>query len=300
MPEAKLEKEQPVDKMGYYEKARQDSAHSGASGLDAAAEKLGFSVPENAQEKQIDEKLAAINEVIATPHVAPKTAVPVSLGYSNAAPISKDVDRLETLMKGMQGDEGADPEMDQLSEMMDKLIAVQNPQLAAQLYRKKDSDAAPDSLFKAIPAVVAIDQKARQGSVVELRLLDTVEVNGVILPAGHAVFGLAAFSNQRLNLEIKNIRIGTSVIPVNLTVYDKRDAMVGINAPEALLSDAVNGGAIDATGSIGITGFDLTTQIAGAGIDAARSLLTKKIGRIKQNLKAGYPLLLRDNSRKLK
>ncbi|MGM9475265.1 conjugative transposon protein TraM [Pedobacter sp. GSP4] len=300
LPEAKLEKAEPVDKMGYYEKARQDSAHSGASGLNAAAEKLGFSEAENAQEKQINEKLAAINQVIAAPYVAPKTAAPVSFGYSNAAPISKDVDRLETLMKGMHGEGDADPEMDQLNEMMDKLIAVQNPQLAAQLYKNNGLDAAPDSLFRAIPAVVAGNQKARQGSVVELRLLDTAVVNGITFPAGHAVFGLAAFSNQRLNLEIKNIRLGNQVIPVNLTVYDKRDAMIGINAPEALLTDAVNGGIIDAASSVGITGFDLTTQIAGAGIDAAKNLLTKKIGRVKQNLKEGYPLLLRDNTKKLK
>lgn len=300
LPDAKLEKEEHLDKMGYYEKARQDSAHADASGLNSAAEKLGFSAPENLQEQQINEKLAAINQVIATPYVAPKSVAPVNLGYSNAAPIAKDVDRLETLMKGIKGDEEADPEMSQLSEMMDKLIAVQNPGLAAQVFQKKAGAERPDSLFRAIPAVVAVNQKARQGSVVEIRLLDTVIINGVTLPAGHSVFGLAAFSNQRLNLEIKNVRLGTSVIPVDLTVYDKRDAMVGINAPEALLSDAVNGGAIDAAGSVGITGFDLTTQIAGAGIDAAKSLLVKKIGRVRQSLKAGYPVLIRDNTRKLK
>ena len=304
LPDAQLEKEEPIDKMAYYEKARQDSAHSNASGLNSAAEKLGFTKPEDARTRQINEKLAAINSVISTPYTAPKSTLPppVIAGYSNAAPISKDVDRLESLMKGMQTESGAgDPEMDQLSAMMDKLIAVQNPELARQLLKKNASvTASPDSLFKAIPAVVAANQKARQGSVVELRLLDTVVLNGVTIPKGHSIFGLAAFSNQRLNLEIKNIRLGSSVIPVNLTVYDKRDAMSGINAPEALLTDALNTGSTDAIGSVGISGFDLTTQIAGAGIDAAKTLLTKKIKRVKQNLKAGYPVLLRDNTRKIR
>lgn len=299
LPDAQLEKQEPEDKMAYYEKARQDSAHNDASGLNSAAEKLGFSKPEDAQTRAISEKLAVINSVISTPYVAPKNPAPISYGYSNAAPISKDVDRLESLMKGMQGDSASgDHEMEQLSAMMDKMIAVQNPELARQLYKKDKPDASPDSLFKAIPAVVAVNQKARQGSVVELRLLDTVVLNGVTLPKGHSIFGLAAFSNQRLNLEIKNIRLGTSVIPVNLTVYDKRDAMSGINAPEALLTDALNTGSSDAIGSVGISGFDLTTQIAGAGIDAAKTLLTKKIKRIKQNLKAGFPVLLRDNTRR--
>ncbi|WP_235207258.1 conjugative transposon protein TraM [Pedobacter sp. V48] len=195
---------------------------------------------------------------------------------------------------------GNDPEMMQLNAMMDKLIAVQNPDLAKQIYKKPEQNSAYDSLFKAIPAVIAVNQKAKQGSVVELRILDTVVLNGMVIPKGHAFFGLAAFSNQRLNLEIKNIRMGNQVIPVNLTVYDKRDAMPGIYAPEALLSDAIGSGTVDAMGSVGLNGFDLTTQIAGAGIDAAKSLLTKKIRRVKQNLKAGYPLLLRDNTKKLK
>lgn len=299
LPDAQLEKEEPADKMAYYEKAKQDSAHSDASRLNSAAEKFGFARSENAQTQQINEKLAAINQVISTPYTAPKTQTPMVSGYSNAVPISKDVNRLETLMKGMQGNPAeGDPEMEQLSAMMDKLIAVQNPELAKQLYKKDKSAVVSDSLFKAIPAVVAVNQKARQGSVVELRLLDTVVLNGVTLPKGHSIFGLAAFSNQRLNLEIKNVRLGNQVIPVNLTVYDKRDAMSGINAPEALLTDALNTGSTDAIGSLGISGFDLTTQIAGAGIDAAKSLLTKKIKRVKQDLKAGYPLLLRDNTQK--
>lgn len=74
--------------------------------------------------------------------------------------------------------------------------------------------------------------------------------------------------------------------------------VVGINAPEAVLSDAVNSGVIDAAGSFGISGFDLPSQLAGAGIDAARSLLTKRLKRIKQPLKSGYQVLLRDNTRK--
>jgi hypothetical protein len=44
----------------------------------------------------------------------------------------------------------------------------------------------------------------------------------------------------------------------------------------------------------------LTTQFAGAGLDAAKSLFTKRLKRIKQKLKAGYPVLLRDNTKKLK
>ncbi|MFN0290130.1 conjugative transposon protein TraM [Pedobacter helvus] len=298
LPDAQFKNEQPTDKLAIYEQS--GKAETDSTAANSISERLGFNQQENLQTRQIDEKLAAINKQINTPYLAPKQASNdgfKTTGGSDGG-MSRDVAKLELLMKNMQNGKDEDPEMAQLSSMMDKLIAIQNPELAKQTL--KTFPQLPDSLFRAIPAVIANNQKARQGSVVELRLLDTVSINGQVIPKGHSIFGLAVFSNQRLNLEIRNIRLGTSVIPVNLTVYDKRDAMVGINAPEALLTDAVNSGTTDMIGGFGMTGFDLTTQIAGAGIDAAKQLLTKKIGRIKQNLKAGYPLLLRDNTRKLK
>ncbi|MEJ2901657.1 conjugative transposon protein TraM [Pedobacter panaciterrae] len=300
LPGAVVKEDQPISKIGYYQRADRDSAKVGRLPANEESRDLAFrKAGDDPQAREINSRLEMLNREISRPvgDYKPSAAAdkPAPSGMKN------DVDRLEALMKTMQQDKGSDdPEMAQLASMMDKLIAVQNPELAKQLYRKSESDAVPDSLFKAIPAVIAGNQKARQGSVVELRLLDTVLLSGVKIPKGHALFGLASFSNQRLNLEIKNIRLGNQVIPVNLTVYDKRDAMAGINAPEALLSEAIGNGATDAMGSVGISGFDLTTQIAGAGIDAARSLLSKKIRRVKQSLKAGYPLLLRDNSKKLK
>ena len=300
LPNAAMKEEQPVSKIGYYQRADRDSAVSGRSAERESSGGFAFRSPEeDPQTKAINSRLELLNAEISRPAEEYKPS-PVAVKQPPSG-MKNDVDRLEALMKTMQEDKGGeDPEMTQLAQMMDKLIAVQNPELAKQLYQKTEAEIESDSLFKAIPAVIAGDQKARQGSVVELRLLDTVVLNGVKIPKGHALFGLASFSNQRLNLEIKNIRLGNLVIPVNLTVYDQRDAMAGINAPEAMLTEAVGNGSVDAMGSVGISGFDLTTQIAGAGIDAARSLLTKKIRRVKQGLKAGYPLLLRDNTKKLK
>lgn len=299
LPQAQLAKQQPADKMAYYDMAKQDSAHNDTASLSTAAENFGFNRRENAQTQKINEKLTAINQALATPDISPQRYTPNNLAGNTPTPITKDVDRLETLMKSMQQNGNDDPEMAQLGSMMDKLLALQNPELAKTLFKKTDNGKL-DSTFAAIPAIIASSQKAKQGSVVELRLQDTLIINGQIIPKGHLIYGLASFSNQRLNLEVKNIRLGTSIIPVNVTVFDQKDGMEGINAPEALLNDAVKGGITDAAGTIGITGFDLTTQIAGAGIDAAKSLLTKKVGKVKQSLKAGYPLLLRDNTKRPK
>lgn len=302
LPDAAFKKEVPIDKMGIYNQTKRDSSSSAGSSFDAIVGKLGFSSTEDPQTTQINEKLAVINQQINTPYVAPRgyTEPAKRYGPENES-MSKDVAKLEMLMKNMKDNSEEDPEMKQLSTILQSIQEIQNPELARQKYPKALTPAV-DSLFKAIPAVIAEHQKATQGSVIKLRLLDTIVINGQVIPKGHEVYGLAEFSNQRLNLEIKNIRLGTSIIPVNLTVFDKRDAMRGINAPEVLLNDAVNSGGSDAIGGIGLMSFDqsLTTQIAGAGIDAAKSVFTKKLRRIKQKLKAGYPLLLRDNTKKLK
>ncbi|MEJ2881504.1 conjugative transposon protein TraM [Pedobacter sp. GR22-6] len=297
LPDAQFKNESPVDKMDIYNQADKQKSDSG--GLSGIADKLGFSITDDPQTAQINEKLAAINREINAPYVAPKPRLETFNSTSGTDHnMSRDVAKLEALMKSMKS-ETEEPEMAQLSGILQQIQEIQNPKLVSTAAPEKEV-VIPDSLFKAIPAAIANSQKVVQGSVVELRLLDTLAVSGQVIPKGHPVFGIAEFSNQRLNLVIRNIRLGTSIIPVNLTVFDKRDAMSGINAPEALLQEAISGGTSGALSNIGLTGFDLTTQVAGAGISAAKSLLSKKIRRLKQKLTAGYPVLLRDNTKKQK
>lgn len=306
LPGAKLAKTDPLDKLAYYEQAKRDSVAVDTAKLGYEAGQLGFRQGE-AQSRKIEAKIQELNKVIAAPVAAMQVGgAGLGAGTRNKdLPISKDVDRLELLMKGMSSGKAADPEMEQLGSMMDKLLVLQNPALAGKVLGvgggvMGDHVEVPDSVFKAFRAEVFGRQRVKQGSVVQMRLLDTIEVSGQMVPAGHLIYALAGFSNQRLNLEIKNIRLGSSIVPVNLTVFDLRDGMAGINAPEALVREAVSGGVTSASGSLGITGFDLGTQLAGAGIDAARSLLNKKVSRLSQRLVPGYPLLLRDNTRRLK
>lgn len=305
LPDAKFSGEDPEGKMAYYDRARQDSVHSDTSGLSYAAQKMGFGSRSKDQTDLIGDKLSAINRELAKPYEAPKVGYGTGavnsglVGGSGAGnkTMSGDVDRLELLMKNMKSGGGEDPEMAQLGGLMDKILALQNPELAKAQAKALVSNEA-DTLFKAIPAEIAGKQKVTAGSVVEIRLLDSVVLSGVSIPKGHTLFAVASFSNQRMNLEIKNIRLGNQVVPVKLSVFDRRDAMLGIFAPEAMIAEAVTSGGSSAISAIGISGFDLTTQLAGAGIDAAKSLLSKKIRRIKQPLKAGYALLLRDDSKK--
>lgn len=312
LPDAAIKKQQPADKMAFYEQAERDSASRGSASLSRMSENLGFKNSREEQTGEISLKLEALKREIDRPAETASGVGSVAgtrAGYgpgdvagSANGNMKNDVDRLEALMKMMQDNKnaGEDPEMKQLNAMMENIIDIQHPERVKQKIAgaKKINT---DSLFKAIPAVIASDKKVVQGATIKLLLLDTLRVNGVLIPKGHELFGACKITNQRLLLDIKQIRLGNAIIPSDLSLYSY-DGMLGLDAPEAILTETVNDGAGNAIGDVALNTFDqsLVTQVAGAGIDAAKSMLTKKLRKIKVKLKGGQAVLLRDNKLKLR
>jgi conjugative transposon TraM protein len=185
-----------------------------------------------------------------------------------------------------------------LNSMLDKIVAIQNPGMA-QPATKPELPVKKDSAFKAIPAVIEGRQKVVQGGMVKLRLLDTIVLKNITIPKGQLLFGSCNITNQRLLLDIKNIRLGDAIIPVDLSVFSL-DGLIGIDAPEAELGEAAGNGVGNGVQSMQFLGMDesLGVQAAGAGIDAAKGLLNKKVKRIKVKLKDGQRILLRNNQLK--
>ncbi|MBO9674146.1 MAG: conjugative transposon protein TraM [Sphingobacteriaceae bacterium] len=297
LPDAVLKKDVPVDKMSIYNITPMDTAgkEEGLSGLQRSLK----TPVEDVQIDAIRERLKSIDQQINAPVVvrngfAPVPAV-VSPGLDHDT--KGDVDRLEKLMQVMQQGKGEDKEMDQLSEMMDKIIAVQNPGLVQEkMLTRKTELAKKNSTFRAVPAVVEGNQKVLPGGLVRLRLLDTVSLNGMLLPKDQLLFGSCTIVNQRLLLDITNVRLGSSIVPVQLSVFSL-DGIIGIDAPEAVLGETAGNGLSNAVQSMQFLSMDqsLGVQAAGAGIDAAKSLIGKRAKRIRVKLKDRYPVLLRIN-----
>lgn len=151
----------------------------------------------------------------------------------------------------------------------------------------------------AIEAVIHENQTLVNGSTVKLRLLGDINVNGVVIPKDQFVFGSVQLSGERLMVSIKGIRYEKSLYPVKLSVFDI-DGMDGIYVPGAITRDVAKQSADRSIQSIGMSAFDqsLGVQAAGAGIEAAKTLLSKKIKLIKVMVKAGYRVLLRDDNQK--
>lgn len=303
LPGAQFKNAKPEDKLSLYEQAARDSARSKNNAANplfpldkqssTGTTNSSYGQSADASTAKINQKLAQINREINRPE---PPATPVS--NVNVPEKSAETERLENLLKSMNNKNADDPEMKQLSGMLDKIMAIQNPGLV-QAKIKQGKPLAKDSAFKAISAVIEGNQKVLQGGVVKLRLLDSVILKNTTIPKGTLLFGSCNITNQRLLLDIKNIRLGTAIIPVDLSVFSL-DGMPGINAPEAELGQAAGSGTDNALQNMEFLPMDqsLSIQAAGAGINAAKSLIGKKVKRIKVKLKGGERILLRNNQTK--
>jgi len=302
LPGAQLQKGDPTDKLSVYDRAQRDSeadrSHSAAGAFAALGwDTAKFNRPAGsaeANEVKIKERLAAINRQISQP---PQPVKQLNATVSSENSQSEQLKQLEKLLKEKQNEVSTpDPQMTALSGMLDKIREIQNPGLVQEQLKKEMAGKPADSAFHAIPAVVEGNQKVAPGGVVNLRLMDTLRINGLTIPKGQALSGLCTVTNQRLLLDIKNIRMGTSIIPVNLTVFSL-DGMAGIPAPEAELGEAAGQGANGALESMQFLSADysLGTQAATAGISAAKGLLGKKARRVRVKLHGGQQVLLKIN-----
>ena len=147
-----------------------------------------------------------------------------------------------------------------------------------------------------IEAVVYETKTVVSGSVIKLRLLNDVYINGTFLPKDLFIFGRASLDNERLKIMVGSIRYANNIFPVSLDTYDL-DGMEGIYIPGSINRDVSKQSADQAFGSVGLTALDpsIGVQAASAGIQAAKTLLSRKVKLVQVSLKAGYKVLLKNN-----
>jgi conjugative transposon TraM protein len=290
-----------------------------------------------------------INELNAAMNQAPVYSSNNYSSYTNSRKSigrslnNSDIDRLEQMMKmNNQADGNEDPEMTQLTGMMEKILDIQHPDrvkekirqtseghkgqvfpvnvntnkdfnslltnnrtvgqsaFASNRFYSLDEDVKEDTLVgNAIRAMIHQTQTLVDGSIVKLRLLDDVFINGNLVAKDNFIYGVAFLNGERLIIKISNVRYNNSLYPVDLSVVDM-DGLDGIYIPGAITRDVAKQSADKAVQGIGFTTLDpsLKVQAASAGIEAAKTLFTKKAKLIKVMVKAGYQVLLRDEKQK--
>lgn len=147
----------------------------------------------------------------------------------------------------------------------------------------------------AVSAIIAKTQTVVNGATVKMELAQEIYINGQVIPKGTFVVGTASLKGERLTIEIQSIRYGNSLFPVELTVYDM-DGLNGIYIPGAINRDVAKASADRSMQTLGVTTLNdsWSAQAAGAGIEAAKGLFSKKVKLVKVILKKGYRILLKD------
>jgi conjugative transposon TraM protein len=248
---------------------------------------------------------------------------------------STEVDRLQNMMQQMNGNIDSDPEMEQLNGTLEKILDIQHPdrikeKLKAQSLKNKEQvfvitkqfaknnislldtgkvkkhtenkfygveDDSNTEEQNTVEAVVHQTQTLVNGAVVKMRLVNDIYLNGSLVPKGNFVFGIAELNDERLEIKINSIRNNNSLFPVKLEVFDM-DGLPGIYIPGAISRDVTKQSADNSLQLMELTSVDpsFKAQAAATGINAAKSLLSRKVKQVKVLVKAGYKILLRDNS----
>lgn len=328
LPGAALKDDRTMDKMAYYDKAQSDSEKimqqmkddpyfvkppvAADSILAAFSEKnsavttnrnniQGYSngytsIPyTDPNETKVYQKLAQLNAALKSNGNTTANQTDNTNLYSQTGTGSMDVDRLEQMLQSATGNKSEDPEMKQLSGMLEKILDIQHPErinekikinapvnkepvfsLNKEVYKftfslldtpvTQQLPSPSESFFgitnesqstsqNAIEAVVHETQTLVSGAVIKLRLCSPVYINEHCIPKGNFVFGTVTLNNERLEININSIREGNSLFPVKMEVFDM-DGLAGIYISGAITRDVAKQSTDNALQSVALGSLD--------------------------------------------
>lgn len=166
---------------------------------------------------------------------------------------------------------------------------------------------------QSIPAVIHGDGEAitvQQGSSVKIRLLNETPLRvadkWVTLPAHTLLTGTCSIGQDRLNITVTSLRIGSEIYPIGLNVFDL-DGRAGLSVPNLSQKNQLAQGAARSAsqavsspyyfvpqGSFGQqVGSQVAMQVTNTAFQGIRSLLQTKLNAVKVTVKPNYRVFLR-------
>jgi len=323
-----------------FETIDKNEKHGNSAGLNISPKYgSGYSDP---NEKRVRAKLDELKKAMSTQETSNNKIIKPYNKYAaslNHDEFTNQVDKLEGMMQAINTGDEADPEMQQLESMMDKIMDIQHPERVKEKMEKQSKenekslfsvsgtvetndisllqspyDKVPDKsinkntffsldgdvqlsadTINALRAVIHQTQTLVNGATVKMRLVQDAYINSTKIPNGNFIYGTASLNNERLKVEINSIRFGNSLYPVKLSAFDL-DGLEGIYIPGAIGSELVKQSSDNALQNIGMMSLDptLAEQAASAGINAAKTIFSKKVKLVKVTVKAGYQVLLKN------
>ncbi|MFM9910318.1 MAG: conjugative transposon protein TraM [Chitinophagaceae bacterium] len=365
LPDAGTKEDNMADKLSFYDKADKDSAkmeewmrtdpyyqmkkdtiipasnelelmvQNSAVKFNQRLNTSPYEVSGNSPEQKLIQKLALLEkEINKQPDAETSNSISAEPIADNE--FNGEVNKLESMMQGMNSGNSEDPEIKQLGNTLDKILDIQHPQRVKDRLKEKSIkqkevvfavsknyetdnisilDTGKKKMLRSagfygienrlqddennisIEAVVNINQTLVEGSVIQLRLATDVFINGILIPKGNPVNGIVSLNNERLEAEINSIRYGNNLFPVKLEIYDM-DGLAGIYVPGSISRDVSKQSADNTLQLLELTAVDpsLKAQAAAVGVNTIKNLMSRKVKQIKVMVKAGYKVLLKDKN----
>ncbi len=149
-----------------------------------------------------------------------------------------------------------------------------------------------------IAACIHGDQTLIDGQTVRLRILEPMNVRGIVVPRNSIITGATKLQGERLNISITSLEYGGTITPVELSVFDN-DGQEGIFIPNSMESSAIKEVAANMGTSLGSSinistnaGAQLASDLGKGAILGTSQYIAKKMRTVKVHLKAGYKVML--------
>ena len=140
-----------------------------------------------------------------------------------------------------------------------------------------------------IKAIVDEEIKVVEGSRVRLRLLDDIEIKGILLKKGSYLYAsMSGFSKQRVKGKVESVLVDDEILKIGLSIYDVSDGLEGLYVPASSFRETakdVGSSAMQGNMNMNLTSTgNSLTQWAGQAIQNAYQRTTNAISKaIKKN-----------------
>jgi len=243
---------------------------------------------------------------------------PLAVADTKAGDLQRRLNQLQQTLQRQQAPEdaplrpipqrpvttAADPELEKIDRMLDKVMHIQHPDQPlpgnpTPLKPAAEEVLPVDSAANTISVVVPDRQVLVTGATIALRLEDSIRINGTLVPSGQMIYGVASINNDRMLIHITSVRSDRNIYPTDLQAYDL-DGLPGIHIPGRLSRDVAKESADQGLNGINPMAYDpsIAGQAANAGVQAAKTLFSRKVRQVRVTVRAGYRLLLRDQKTK--
>lgn len=159
---------------------------------------------------------------------------------------------------------------------LQQIEAIQNRSFTLEKKRSSGFNREATTEHPLIKAEIYETTTVLNGNRVKLRLLEDTRINGQQIPKNSFIYGVCKIKNERLLIEITQLPVENSFIPVNLTICDL-DGLEGLYVPDNAARKVYQevGASTNTSSLMGVTNNPLTYTGIRAADRAAQAMLKR-------------------------